>query len=65
MAVVTYDFSENCFDRSPTYESLDILRNNRDDVVLVKNTKDLLFFGHFRKEIGKNRVLANHRARIN
>ena len=65
MAVVKYDFLENCFVRLPTYESLNILRNNSHDVKVVKNTIDLLFFGHFRKEIGKNSVLANHRARIN
>ena len=65
-----YDFSENCFDHLPTYESLDILQNNRYHVMFVKNTKDLSkmsdkYIGHFRKEIRKNSVLANHRARIN
>lgn len=65
MAVVKYDLSGNCFICFPTYESHNILRNNGYDVMFVKNTKDFLFLGHFRREIGKNCVLANHRARIN
>ena len=49
----------------PTYENLEMLHNNRCDVIIVKNIKSTHFIGHFREEIGKNFVSANQSARIN
>ena len=49
----------------PKYENLEMLHNNRCDVIIVKNIKNAHFIGHFREEIGKNLISANQSARIN
>lgn len=47
------------------FKSLGFRRNNRFDVIVVKNTKDSDFKNHFRAEIGKKLILANQSTRLN
>ena len=47
------------------FKSLVFRRNNRFDVIVVKNTKYSDFNEHFRAEIGKKQILANQSTRFN